>query len=127
MTPMETDRRPSGIQSLANLDVQLASIGGPPRLPRRDSLRSFVSTQHSADANMETASDPEKRGSRCSKTGPSLPGAKGKRSKTSKSAGSTANADALEAGLNPVDADMPAKALSPPAYERQKKARVERG
>jgi hypothetical protein len=45
--------------------------------------------------------------------------------KTSKSIGSVASADALDAGLNPVDADMPAEALSPPAHERLKKARVD--
>jgi hypothetical protein len=62
-----------------------------------------------------------------SKTGPSLPGAKEKRSKTSKSVDSLTSADAVEAGLDPVDADMPAERLSPSAYERSKKARVERG
>jgi hypothetical protein len=57
----------------------------------------------------------------------SLPGAKRKRPKTSKSVGSAASADALETGLNPVDVDMPAEALLPPAYERLKKARIQRG
>jgi hypothetical protein len=38
-----------------------------------------------------------------------------------------ASGDAFDAGLNPVDADMPAEALSPPAHERLKKARVDRG
>ena len=60
-------------------------------------------------------------------TGPSHPGAKDKRSKTSKCVGSAVNTDALEASLNPVDVDMLAEALSPPAYERLKKAKVERG
>jgi hypothetical protein len=126
-TPMETDRGPFGIHSLASLNIELASIGGPPPLLHRDSLRSFVATQHSADAVMETAAVPEWRGGRRSQTGSSLPGAKGKRSKTSKSVGSMASADALDASLNPVDADMPAEALSPPAHERLKKARVDRG
>jgi hypothetical protein len=67
--------------------------------------------------------DLEWKGSRCSKSGPSFPGAKGKRSKTSKSVGSSASANALEAGLDPVDAER----LSPSAYERTKKTRVERG
>jgi hypothetical protein len=71
--------------------------------------------------------DLEWKGSRCSKSGPSFPGAKGKRSKTSKSVGSSASVNALEAGLDPVDVDMPAERLSPSAYERTKKTRVERG
>jgi hypothetical protein len=126
-TPMETDRGPFGIHSLASLRIELASIGGPPLLPRRDGLRSSVATQHSADAVMETAGVPEWRGGRHSHIGPSLPSAKEKRLKTSKSVGSVASAVALDAGLNPVDADMPAEALSPPAHERLKKARVDRG
>jgi hypothetical protein len=125
MTPMEMNRGPFGIQSLASVGVQLASIGGPPPLPRRDGLRSSVSTQHSADAVIETAGDPKWRVGRRNKSGPSLPGAKDKRLKTSKSVGSATSADALEAGLNPVDADMPVEALSPPAYERSKKAKME--
>jgi hypothetical protein len=76
---------------------------------------------------MQTMPDPEWRGARRSKSGPFLPGAKGKRSKTSKFVDSSASADALEASLDPVDADMPAKRLSPSAYEKTKKARVERG
>jgi hypothetical protein len=79
------------------------------------------------DAVMQTVPDPEWRGARRSKSGPSFPGAKGKRSKTSKSVGSSANADVLEAGLNLVDVDMPAERLPPSAYRRTKKARVERG
>jgi hypothetical protein len=124
---METDPGPFGIHSLASLGVELANIGGLPLLPRQDGLCSSVATQHSADAVMETAGVPEWRGGRLSQTGPSLPGAKGKRSKTSKSVGSVASTDALDAGLNPVDADLPAEALSPPAHERLKKARVDRG
>jgi hypothetical protein len=124
---METDRGPFGIHNLANLGVQLASIGGLPLLPLRDGLCSSVATQHSTDAVMETAGVLEWRGGRRSQTGPSLPGTKGKRSKTSKSVGSVASANALDAGLNPLDVDMPAEALSPPAHERLKKARVERG
>jgi hypothetical protein len=62
MTPMETNRGPFGIHSLASLGVELASIGGPPPLPRRDGLRSSVGTQHSADVVMETAAVPEWRG-----------------------------------------------------------------
>jgi hypothetical protein len=54
-TPMETNRGPFGIHSLASLGVELASIGGPPPLPRRDGLRSSVETQHSTDAVMENA------------------------------------------------------------------------
>jgi hypothetical protein len=123
---METDRGPFGIHNLANLGVQLASIGGPPPLPRRDGLRSSVATQYSADAVMETAGVPEWRGGRRSQTGPSFPSAKGRRSKTSKSVGSVASVDALDVGLNSVDADMPAEVLSPPVHERLKKARVER-
>jgi hypothetical protein len=38
-----------------------------------------------------------------------------------------ASSDAFDAGLNLVDADMPAEALSLPAHERLKKARVDRG
>jgi hypothetical protein len=124
---METDRGPFGIQSLARLGVERANIRGPPLLPRRDGLRSSVPTQHSADAVMETTGVPEWRGGRRSQTGPSLPGVQGKRSKTSKSVGSVASADALDAGRNPIDADMPAEALSPLAHERLKKARVDRG
>jgi hypothetical protein len=127
MTPMKTDRGPFGIHSLASLGVQLASIGGPPLLPRRDGLCSFVATQHFVDAVIETAGVPEWRGGRCSQTGPSLPGAKRRRSKTSKSVGSMASTNALDAGLNPVDADMLAEALLLPAHERLKKARVDRG
>jgi hypothetical protein len=127
MTSMETDRGPFGIHSLASLGVELASIGSPPPLPRRDGLRSFVGTQHSADAVMETAAVPEWRGGRRSQTGPSLPSAKGKRSKISKSIGSVASGDAFDASLNPVDVDMPAEALLPPAHERLKKARIDRG
>jgi hypothetical protein len=74
---------------------------------------------------METAGNLEWRGGRRSQTGPSFPGAKGKRSKTVKSVGSAASTDAFEAGLNPIDTDMLAEALSPPAYERLKKTRVE--
>jgi hypothetical protein len=124
---METDRGPFGIYSLASLGVELANICGPPPLPRRDGLCSSVATQHSADAVMETAGVPEWRGGRRSQTRPSHPCAQGKRSKTSKSIGSMASADALDVGLNPIDADMPAEALSPPAHERLKKARVNRG
>jgi hypothetical protein len=127
MTPMETDCGPFGIHSLASLGVELASIGGPPPPPRRDGLRSSVATQHSADAVMETAGVPEWRGGRRSQTGPSFPGAKGKRSKIAKSVGSMASGNAFDAGLNPVDADMPAEALSPPAHKRLKKARVDQG
>jgi hypothetical protein len=76
---------------------------------------------------METAGDPKWRGGRRRQIGPFLPGAKRKRSKTSKSIGSAASTDALEAGLNPIDADMLAKVLSPPEYERLKKARIKRG
>jgi hypothetical protein len=126
-TPMETDRGPFGIHSLASLGVDLASIGGPPPPPRRDGLHSSIGTQHSADAVMENASIPEWRGGQRSQTGPFHPGAKGKRSKIAKSVGSVASGDAFDAGLNPVDADMPAKALSPPAHERLKKAKVDRG
>jgi hypothetical protein len=125
--PMEMDRGPFGIHSLASLGVELASIGGPPSPPHQDGLRSSVGTQHSADAIIETAAVPEWRGGRHSQTGPSLPGAKRKRSKIAKSVGSVASGDAFDVGLNPVDADMPAEALSPPAHERLKKARVDRG
>jgi hypothetical protein len=125
VTPMETDRGPFGIQSLASLGVELASIGGPPPPPRRDGLRSSVRTQHSVDAVMESVSVPEWRGGRRNQTGPFHPGAKGKRSKIVKSIGSVASGDAFDAGLNPVDADMPVEALSPPAHERLKKARVD--
>jgi hypothetical protein len=38
-----------------------------------------------------------------------------------------ASADAIEAGLDPIDMDMPAERLSPSAYEKTKKTRVERG
>jgi hypothetical protein len=126
-TAMETDCGPFGIHSLASLGVELASIGGQPPPPCRDGLHSSVGTQHSADAVMENASVPEWSGGRRSQTGPFLPGAKGKRSKIAKSVGSVASGDAFDAGLNPVDADMPAEALSPPAHERLKKARVDRG
>jgi hypothetical protein len=126
-TPMETDCGLFGIHSLASLGVELANIRGPPPLPRWDGLCSSVATQHSADAVMETAGVSEWRGGRHSQIGPSIPSTQGKRSKTSKSVGSVASADALDAGLNPVDADMPAEALSPPAHERLKKARVDRG
>jgi hypothetical protein len=126
-TPMETDRGPFGIHSLASLGVELTSIGGLPPLPRRDGLRNSVGTQHSADAVMENTSVREWRGGRRSQTGPFHPGAKGKRSKIAKSVGSVASGDAFDAGLNPVDADMPAEALSPPAHERLKKARDDRG
>jgi hypothetical protein len=101
---METDRGPFGIHSLASLGVELASIGGQPPPPRRDGLRSSVGTQHSADAVMENASVPEWSGGRRSQTGPFPPGAKGKRSKIA----SVASSDAFDAGLNPIDADMPA-------------------
>jgi hypothetical protein len=97
-TSMETNRGPFGIHSLASLGVQLASIGSPPPLPRRDGLHSSVATQHSADAVMETTGDLEWRGGRRNQTGPSVLGAKGKTSKISKSVGSAASADALEAG-----------------------------
>jgi hypothetical protein len=126
-TPMETDHGPFGIHSLASLGVQLASIGSPPLLPHEDGLHSFVATQHSADALMETTGIPEWRGGRRSQIGPSFPSEKGRRSKTSKSVGSVASTDALDAGLNPVDADMPAEALSPLAHERLKNTRVDRG
>jgi hypothetical protein len=126
-TSMETDRGPFGIYSLASLGVELASIDGRPPPPRRDGLRSSVGTQHSADAVMENASVPEWSGGRRNQTGPFSPSAKEKRSKIAKSVGSVASGDAFDAGLNPVDADMPAKALSPPAHERLKKARVDRG
>jgi hypothetical protein len=124
---MERGPGPFGILSLASLGYQRASIGGSPPLPGRDGLRTFVSTQHSTDAVMQTIPDLESRAARRSKNGASLPGAKDKRSKTSKSVGSSASADALEAGLDLVDADMPAERLSPLAYERSKKARVEQG
>ena len=108
--PMEMDPPTSARQSLANLGVQLTQgmVG------RRDGLRSSVGTQYSADAVMQTAAARDWT-------------LKGKRTKTSRSVGSMASADALDAGLNPVDADMPAETLSPPAHERLKKARVERG
>jgi hypothetical protein len=61
-TPMETDRGPFVIHSLASLGVELASIGGPLPLPRRDGLCNSVATQHSMDAVMETAAVPEWRG-----------------------------------------------------------------
>jgi hypothetical protein len=86
-----------------------------------------VTTQHSADAVIQCVPDPEWVVAYRNKTGPSLPGAKGKILKTSKSVGSLASVDAIETGLDPVDADMPAERLSPSAYERTKKARVERG
>jgi hypothetical protein len=76
---------------------------------------------------MENTSVPELSGGRRSQTGPFPPGAKEKRSKIVKSVGSVASGDAFDASLNPVDADMPAEALSPPAHERLKKARVDRG
>jgi hypothetical protein len=79
------------------------------------------------DAVMQTVGDPESTGARRRKSGPSHPGAKGKRSKTLKSIGSSASAVALEVGLDSVDADMPVETLSPSAYERTKKARMERG
>jgi hypothetical protein len=41
---METGRGPFGIRSLASLSVQLATIGGPPPLPGRDSCRSSIAT-----------------------------------------------------------------------------------
>ena len=124
---MERGPGPFGILSLTNLGYQRASIGGPPPLPIRDDLRSFVSTQHSADAIMHTVPDPESRVAHCNKSGAFLPGAKENKSKTSKSVGSSASADALEASLDLVDADMPAERLLPLAYERSKKARVEQG
>jgi hypothetical protein len=68
--------------------------------------------------------DPESRGGRRTRSGPSLSGAKGKRGQNSKFVGSKARADALEVGLDLVDEDIPAKALSPSAYERTKKARM---
>jgi hypothetical protein len=55
---MERGLGPFGIPSLASLGYQRASIGGPPPLPGRDSLRSSVSTQHSMDAVMRTIPDP---------------------------------------------------------------------
>jgi hypothetical protein len=61
---METDRGPFGIHSLISLGVELASIVGPPPLPRRDGLRSFVGTQHSTDAVIETAAVLEWKGGR---------------------------------------------------------------
>ena len=76
---------------------------------------------------MAAACVPEWSGGRCSQTGPSLPGAKEKRLKTLKFFGPMASANALDAGLNPIDTDMPAKALLPPAHEKLKKARVDRG
>jgi hypothetical protein len=76
---------------------------------------------------MQTVIDPESRGGGRSKNGSSLTGVKGKRWKPLKSAGSKSNTDALEAGLDPVDVDMPAETLSPLAYERTKKARMEQG
>jgi hypothetical protein len=126
-TPMETDHGPFGIHSLASLDVELASIGGPPPPPHQNGLRSSVGTQYSADAVMENASVREWRDSRRSQTGTFHPGAKGRTSKIAKSVGSVASSDAFDAGLNPIDADMPAEALLPPAHERLKKARVDRG
>jgi hypothetical protein len=125
--PMETDRGPFGIHSLASLGDQLTNIGGPPPLPRWDGFRSSVAIQHSTDAVMETTGDPEWRGGQRSQTRPSLPGAKGRRSKTSKSVGSVASVEALDASLNPVDANMPTEALLPPVHERLKKARIDRG
>ena len=122
VTPMEMDCGPFGIHSLDSLHVELTSIGGA---ACQDGLRNSIATQHSADAIMETADIPEWRGGQHSQTGPSLPGAKKKRSKTSKSVGSMASANALDASLNPIDADMPFEALSPPVHERMKKARVE--
>jgi hypothetical protein len=124
---METGRGSFGTQSLASLGVQLASIGSPPPLPGRDGLRCSVATQHSVDAVMQTMPNLEWGVAPRSKSGPFLPSAKEKRSKTSKSVDSLTSADAVEAGLDPVDADMPAERLSPSAYERTKKARVERG
>jgi hypothetical protein len=62
--PMETSRGPFGIHSLASLGAQLASIGDPPPLPGWDDLRSSVSTQHSADAVMQTVPNPELRAAR---------------------------------------------------------------
>jgi hypothetical protein len=56
---------------------QLASIGGPPPLPGQDDLRNSVSTQHSADAVMQTVPDPESRAALRSKSRPFLPGTKG--------------------------------------------------
>jgi hypothetical protein len=125
--PMERGPSPFGIQSLASLGYQRTSIGGPPPLPSRDGLCNSFSTQHSTDAVMQIVPDPESRAGRRSESGPSFPGAKGKRLKTSKYVGSSASADALEASLDLVDADMPTERLSPSAYERSKKARVERG
>jgi hypothetical protein len=124
---METGRGPFGIQSPASLGVQLATIGGPPPLPGRDDRRSSVATQHSADAVMQSVHDPEWIVADRSKIEPSLPSAKGKRSKTSTSVGSLASTDAIEAGLDPVDANMPVERLLPLAYERTKKARVDQG
>ena len=76
---------------------------------------------------MQICRDLESRVVHCSESGASLPGIKGKRSKTSKSIGSLTSADALKAGFDLVDVDMPAERLSPLAYERSKKARVEGG
>jgi hypothetical protein len=52
---------------------------------------------------------------------------RGKDRRLQKYVGSSTSADALEAGLDPIDVDMPAERLSPSAYEMTKKARVERG
>ena len=124
---MERIRGPFGIQILASLGVQLTSIGSPLPLPSLDGRHSSVATQHSANAVMQTVPDPKWIVANRSKIGPSFPGAKEKRSKTSKSVDSLASADALEAGLDPIDMDMPTERLSPSAYKRTKKARVERG
>ena len=74
---------------------------------------------------METASIPEWRGSQHSQTGLSFLGQRGKDQRHQKNVGSVASTDALDAGLNLVDADMPAEALSLSAHERLKK--VDRG
>jgi hypothetical protein len=93
---MERGPGPFGIESLASLGYQRASIGSLPPLLGRDGFRSSVSTQHFADVVMQIVPDPESRASRRSETGPSLPCTKRKRSKTSKFVGSSASADALE-------------------------------
>ena len=118
---------PFGIWSLASIGVQVATIGGPPPFHGQDSRRNSVATQYSANAVMQSVLDPEWVVIDCSKIGPFLSSAKGKRSKTSKSVGSLASADAIEVGLDLVDADMPAERLLPLVYEKMKKTKMERG